>query len=131
VQDSEIQLGVRQVVRYGIQIATHVQGTGEGRLNAVDPALSVLDEGHAQLELAVSNEGTRLVVPETWVELYDESGTSLGRFEGATSRIYPGTSVRQRYDLGTLASGAYKALAVFDSGGDTVDAAEYALSIDP
>ncbi|HLE56783.1 MAG TPA: hypothetical protein VJB15_06850 [Rhodothermia bacterium] len=130
VADSDIRLGVRQVIRYGIQIATHVRGTGESRLNPMEQTVTVLEDGRAELRLDVENLGTRYVVPKTWVEIYAQDGAAVGRFDGADARIYPGTSVRQRYNLGVLDPGPYTALVIFDSGGEVVDAVEYAILIE-
>lgn len=123
-------LGVRQLVRYAIQIATHIQGTGESRLSATLPAVSVDATGGAVLRVDVENIGTRYSTPETWVELYDSTGSLVGRFDGTQARIYPGTSVRHRYDLGALSAGQYQALTIFDSGGEAVEAAEYSVLIE-
>ena len=41
--------------------------------------------------------------------------------------LYPGTSLRQEFRLGTLAAGTYKALVVVDTGGDQVFGGQFTL----
>ena len=125
----EPQYGVRPVLRYGVQVATHVRGTGAVGVGFAGTEL-VRDEGGAhRLRVDVANTGTRMVRPEVWAEVFDAAGVSRGRLEGTVSRIYPGTSVRQQIRLGALPGGTYKALVVVDAGGDDVYGAEYVLDL--
>jgi hypothetical protein len=126
---AEPRYGVRPVMRYGIQIATHVQGTGAGSVRFANSQLVVVEGGVHQLVVDVANEGNRMIRPEVWAEVVDSNGASLGRLSGSTSRIYPGTSVRQTIPLGTLPSGQYSTLVVVDAGGDDVYGAEYEVEI--
>lgn len=129
-QDAEaLQYGVVQIMRYGIQIATHITGTGESILDISDTNLNKLDNGVTALELSVENSGSRMVRPELWVELYDESGAAFGRYEGIQNRIYPGTSIRQIIQLGVLEPGNYRALVIMDAGTEEVYGAEYRLAV--
>ncbi len=123
-------LGIIQVTRYGVQVATHIDGTGAANLTISESALSKSEGNIASLQLSVANEGDKLVRPEIWVELYDEAGNALGRIDGVNNRIYPGTSVKQQIELGKLEIGRYRALVIMDAGDDEVFAAEYNLNID-
>ncbi len=123
------QYGVLQIMRYGIQVATHISGTGEGTLNMSDTELTKLDDGVSMLELSVENKGSRMVRPEMWVELYDDQGNAFGRHDGVQNRIYPGTSIRQKIHLGLLTPGNYRALVIMDAGEEEVYGAEYRLAV--
>jgi len=123
-------LGVIQVTRYGIQVASHIEGTGEPELSITESALVRSETNEATLHLSVSNLGDTLVRPKIWIELYNESGTALGRREGLNNRIYPGTSVKQQIKLGELSPGSYRALVIMDAGDEDVFGAEYTLNID-
>ena len=127
---AEPRFGVRPVMRYGIQLASHVRGTGSAQVDFVGTELSALEGGSHRLRVDVANTGTRMMRPEVWAEVFDATGGSRGRREGTVSRIYPGTSVRQQIDLGPLPAGAYKALVVVDAGGDDVYGAEYVLEVE-
>jgi hypothetical protein len=128
-ETGEQQYGVLQIMRYGIQLATHISGTGSSILNMSETGLSRLDEGGSSLELNISNTGDRMVRPDMWVELYDENGAAFGRHDGVKSRIYPGTSIHQRINLGQLEPGNYRALVIIDAGADEVYGAEYQLAV--
>ena len=122
-------LGLIQVTRYGVQVATHIEGTGTAQLEIKDTALTQSEEGVASLRLDVANNGDKLVRPDTWVELYDESGNTVGKRDGLKNRLYPGTSVQQNIKLGKLSPGTYRALVIMDAGSDEVFAAEFTLTI--
>jgi len=123
-------LGIVQVTRYGVQIASHIAGTGAPALAIRESSLSKSEENEAFLRIAVANEGDRFVQPEIWIELYSADGTPVGRKDGVNNRMYPGTSVSQSITLGELEPGNYRALVILDAGGDDVFGAEYTLNID-
>lgn len=120
------QMGIRQTVRYGIQIATHVAGTGAIKVDFLDAKL-VSREGKRFLQVDLENSGDLWMRPDVYVELFDETGASQGKFPGVRFRMYPGTSVRQMIELNKDLKGTYKALVVVDAGGDNVYAADYTL----
>lgn len=120
---------VRQIMRYGIQVATHIRGTGSADLAFVGSQL-VREESGVSLYVNVQNNGSRLVRPDVWVEPFSSDGVSFGRLDGVKNRIYPGTSVRQRFQLGDLNEGSYRALVVLDAGGEEVFGAEYSLQVE-
>jgi hypothetical protein len=128
-ETGEPQYSLLQIMRYGIQVATHISGTGASILELSDSALSQGEGGSAVLSISVENTGSRMIRPEMWVELYDENGSTVGRRDGIQNRIYPGTSVRQEVNLGELTPGNYRALIILDGGEESVFAAELNLAI--
>ena len=118
---------VTQVLRYGVQIVTHIGGTGERVVAFTDRNLIQADDGTRTLMIDVENTGERSMRPNLWVELHDSSGSRLGRFESAKRRLYPGTSVRFAVDLTAAPSGSYQALVVVDNGDEHVFGAQYGL----
>jgi hypothetical protein len=122
-------LGVNIVVRYGIQIITHIGDTGERKIQIMAADLTLNEEGTRLLLVDVENVGERWVRPEPWAEIFDETGSLVARVDGARLRIYPGTSVRYRFDLPDLDPGPYKALVVFDNGDEYVWGAQYNLEL--
>ena len=134
VQDVSDQRGrpgisVATQVRYGVQIITDVGDTGEPDLRFLDRRL-LADDGSRVLQLDVENAGTRWVYPLTWVELYDQAGGFVGRFESAQKRIFPGCSVRHEFDLSDVASGKYTALVIIDNTDEHVFGAQYSLELE-
>lgn len=119
-------MGIMQTIRYGIQIATHIRGTGERLVEFKDPQV-VKSGGKRLFQVDVENTGTRGIRPEVSLEVFNEKGQSAGTFSGVRYRIYPGTSVRQQIDLSSLPSGSYKALFVVDAGEEDIFGAQYTL----
>ena len=118
---------VKQALRYGVQMVTHIGGTGERVVAFTDRNLVQANDGTRTLLIDVENTGERSLRPNLWVELHDSSGHRLGRFESAKKRLYPGTSVRFAVDLTAAPSGSYQALVVVDNGDEHVFGAQYGL----
>lgn len=123
----QVGVGVLQVTRYGIQIATHIGAGGTREIKFRQRKL-LAKEGKRFLQIDLENTGERWLNPKVWSELYDQKGGLVGRFDsGAKKRLYPGTSVRHRLDLSKVPKGKYKALVVADDGGKDVWGAQYNL----
>ena len=121
------QMGIRQTIRYGIQVATHIAQTGTKKIDFLDAKLVTKDDGKKFLQVDIGNSGEVWVRPTMYVELFDDKGVSKGKFPGVAYRLYPGTSVRQMIDLSSVQKGTYKALVVVDVGDADAYAAEYNL----
>ena len=123
----EVRMGIRQTIRYGIQIATHLLGSGKKSIEFVDAKLLREEDGGHLLQVDILNNGDLGMRPEVRVELFDTNGGPKGTFEGTRYRIYPGTSVRQRIPFQNVSDGTYTALIVIDDGDDDVFGAQYTL----
>jgi hypothetical protein len=123
-----MSFGIQQVVRYGIQMVTHIGATGTSTLTFTHTRLLKAAEGRV-LQVDLENTGTRWLRPTLWSELYDEQGVYVGRFDAGGQRLYPGTSARFKVDLSQVPAGTYKALVVADCGGDAVFGATYTLKL--
>jgi hypothetical protein len=120
------QMGIRQTIRYGVQVATHITKTGTKKIDFLDQKL-VPKDGKIFLQVDIGNSGEVWVRPTMYAELFDDKGVSKGKFPGVAYRLYPGTSVRQMIDLSSVQKGTYKALVVVDVGDEDAYAAEYTL----
>lgn len=129
-ETGEPEYALLQIMRYGVQVATHIQGTGASEVTMPDSGLERLEGGELALRVIVENGGSRMIRPEIWVELYGEDGSAFGRRDGVQSRIYPGTSINQQIKLGDLEPGKYRALVILDGGGEEVYGAEYTLALE-
>jgi len=121
------EMTISQNIRYGLQIATHIAGTGTRAVNFKDAKLVSGDKGVKTLQLDIENTGDLGIRPEVYVELFNQTGVSVGKFPGNRYRIYPGTSIRQWIQFPGVAPGDYKAVVVIDAGGDDVFGAQYSL----
>lgn len=119
-------LGIRTVVRHGIQLVTHVGG---GTVDAAFPAARIVRRAGepATFELDIANTGARSYRLALKVEIFDAAGHQLRDITATSDYLYPGTSNRQRVLLGELPSGVYKALVVADAGADQIFGAQYEL----
>lgn len=127
-EEGKIQLGIQTVLRYGIQIVTHLGDSGKRELNILDRQISKEGEDYL-LALDLENTGEHWLRPEVRAEIYDEEGMLLGKKEGGKYRIYPGTSVRATLNLGALSKGKYKVLVVMDNGDQYIWGAQYSLNL--
>ena len=114
----KIKMGLTTVVRYGIQMVTHIGNTGTRSLKFSEVKLLKEDESKKVLQVDMENTGERWLRPTLWTEIYDEKGSYIGKFMGGKGRTYPGTSIKSRIDLSQVPAGKYKGLIVADCGGD-------------
>lgn len=124
---ARVRLGVQPSIRYAVQIATTL-GSAAPRVSFVS-ARAYAAGGGKVLELELANAGEVAYRPEIRVELFDEAGRKAGAFTSRRGLLYPGTSLRQTFDLGTVPAGTYQALVVADAGGDQVYGAQYRLKL--
>lgn len=127
----EPAIGVRTTVRFGIQIATHVEGEAQHRLRLGNPRVSIGDGGTQSLEFELVNDGEVGYRPKVLLEMYDRSGVLAGTMEAQRGLLYPGTSAMQRFELSDLPAGAYQAVVVVDTGGLQVFGAQFDLTVGP
>lgn len=106
---------LQQNIRYAVQVITELGDSGRSEL-AFHNARLVNDAGHRLLDVDVENTGDRWLRTSAWIELHDTRGKLLGRFPGARSRTFPGSSTRGRFDLSAAPPGKYLALLVVDGG---------------
>jgi len=124
----EPSLSLNQVVRYGIQIVTHIGETGERKIRIVNSRI-VHQDGKSKLQLVVENVGERCLVPDLSLQLFNQQGEQIGQFAGGRWRLYPQTSALYQVDLGTLPENKYKALILLDNHDDHVFAAQVNLNL--
>ncbi|HOS97236.1 MAG TPA: hypothetical protein PLU54_06240 [Deltaproteobacteria bacterium] len=122
-------LGIIQVMRYAVQIITHVGDTGSREVKFLQTKVS-RENGARILQVDVENTGERLVRPQVWTELFGGDGASLGRFPGEQYRLYPGTSRRFSIDITSIPAGTYKTLVVADCGADDLFGITYTLKLE-
>ncbi|MDQ6717877.1 MAG: hypothetical protein M3Z17_05970 [Gemmatimonadota bacterium] len=121
------KVGLGSIMRYAVQVATHLD-TGEIGKIAFDKQRVVADStGTEFLELEVLNTGEKGYRPLMWMELYDSMGSLRTKVQQQRGLLYPATSVIQKFALGKLAAGSYKAVVFADTGDDAVFAAEFKL----
>lgn len=120
-----MQLGA--VMRYAIQIATHIGSTGTHTIKFMNAAATRAADGGAQLDLDAQNTGERGYRPVLWIEVYDATGALKAKAKQSRGLLYPGTSLHQHFDLGKLDAGTYRAVVFADTGEESVIASQYTV----
>jgi len=140
-QVSDHTLALQQIMRYGIQLVSHIGNSGTEIIKILDQRLLSAAPLHPDtkntekrvgeyiLQLDIENNGERLLRPTAWVDLYDLNGSFMGKFEGGKYIIYPGNSVRYKINLSNLSSQEYKALVVLDNGDENIWGSQFTLSL--
>ncbi len=126
----EANLGIAQVMRYAVQIVTHIGDTGSRKIKFLRTEL-LQDKGRRTFEVDVENTGERWLRPYSSLELYSPTGELAGKYEGERLRIFPETSVRFKFDVSCVAEGRYKALVVLDNKDSHVFGAQYTVDFVP
>lgn len=126
----ETKLGITQVMRYAVQIVTHIGDTGSRKLKFLGTEL-LQEEGRKTFQVDVENTGERWLRTYSRLELYNLKGELVGEFGGERLRTYPGTSVRYKFDVSNIMEGRYKALVVLDNKDSHVFGAQYTLDFTP
>ena len=121
------QVGLGAVVRYAVQVATHINTTGSRKVGFANSRFLTNPDSTQTFELDVKNEGERAYRPAVWIEVYDEQGTLKANARQERGLLYPGTSLKQVFQLGRLSPGTYRAVVFADSGEDAVFASQFTL----
>jgi hypothetical protein len=122
------QVGVGAVMRYAVQVATHIKTTGARKVTFTNSKFLTDTVNNTQsFELEVTNSGERAYRPALWIEVYDEQGALKSNSRQERGLLYPGTSLKQTFQLGKLAPGTYRAVVFADSGEDAVFASQFTL----
>lgn len=122
------QVGLGSIMRYSIQVAVHIARPASTKVSFDKQTVATASDGSRALAVEVSNVGERGYRPKMWIEIYDARGTLAARVEQQRGLLYPGTSLLQKFALGRLPSGTYKAVVFADAGEDTLFAAQYKLT---
>jgi hypothetical protein len=127
--DQDQSLGVQTIVRYGVQVLTHIGQSGEYNLKVLNKKIT--KEGEKKtFFLDVDNIGTLAQSPLLTLELINSLGKKMGRFECAKQRILPTCSTSYQVDLSTVPAGKYKAMVILDHGDGALFGAQYDLVMD-
>jgi hypothetical protein len=121
------QVGVGAVMRYAVQVATHIRASGTRKVNFAQSHFLTNADSTQSFELEVQNVGERAYRPAVWIELYDAQGALKANVRQERGLLYPGTSLKQTFVLGRLVHGTYRAVVFADSGEDAVFASQYTL----
>jgi hypothetical protein len=124
---SRAQVGLGAILRYAVQVATHMGSTGSRTIRFSRTQLMTKPDSSRAFNVDVENIGQRAYKPALWIEIYDGTGALVANVRQERGLLYPGTSLQQTFELGKLAAGSYRAIVFADSGDDAVFASQYTL----
>jgi hypothetical protein len=128
-QRNTVQAAFLTRIRYAVQIVTHVGTATKPEARFVAPGVSVSKDGSRVLHFDVVNTGIQSFFPAFTLELYAQDGTRVKTASATREITYPGTSLRQQFDLGPVPAGTYRALVTMDAGNNAVFGAQYTLKL--
>jgi len=128
LQDKQKALGIQTVIRYGVQIITHMESSGSLALKILNKQLLKEQDEYIFL-LSVENKGTKMQSPKLLVELTNMEGHKIAKFDSQKQRIFPTCSVTYRIPLVKVAKGHYRALAILDQTDAPLFGAQYDIDI--
>ncbi|MFZ5429423.1 MAG: hypothetical protein ACOZDD_04255 [Bacteroidota bacterium] len=110
-------ISINTVLRYAIQIITHIEDTGERNLEFAEMKLSG-DPDARNLEVNIKNTGESGLRPNLVLELFNDQGLSQGFFRTDPKRLYPGTSAKFLIPVPGITSGNYSGVLIADCEND-------------
>lgn len=121
-------VSIQTVMRYAIQVITHIGETGKVDLQFTKMELKK-ENNIVQLEVDIENTGERAVRPEVGISLFDASGNPVQVVTVERKRIYPGSSVRFLLNIEHSVPGQYSGILVADCDEEHVFGANVNLEI--
>lgn len=128
---SQIESGVRinTAIRYAVQVISNIGNTGASDLQFLGLELAQQNEDNV-LHVAVENTGERILRPEMNLELFDDSGNTVGVIKSDPRKAFPGTSVMSTLVLEGIKPGNYNGVLVADCGEDRLYGTNITLEIE-
>lgn len=120
-------LGMQAVVRYGVQVVAHMRDVGAQNATITAPRAVAIAGGTA-VEFDLTNTGERAYRPTVSLEVFDSAGVRHGPLQTTRGLLFPGTSLRQRFELPGLPPAALQAVVQVDTGLDETFAARLPLA---
>lgn len=122
------RMALGTVMRYAIQVATHIESTGARALKFDAPSAGATATGAATLEFDLVNTGERAFRPLLWAELVDADGQLRAKSRQQRGLLYPTTSLHQVFEFGAIKPGTYKVVVYADTGAEPVFATQFSIT---
>ncbi len=121
-------LKIHTAIRYAVQIITNIEETGERDLQFIGLELDDSQEQNV-LNVAVKNTGERMLKPELSMEIFNNTGESMGIFKAERRKTFPGTSILLSLSLVGVEPGSYTAVLVANCDADHIFGTNFTLEI--
>lgn len=124
----QLQVGFSSQLRAAVQIVTHVGQKGGFKATFESPKAQAVGDT-ASFTFDLRNTGETGFRPALTLELYAEDGSHVKTLKATRGLTLPGFTIRQRFELGRLAKGRYRAIVTADLGDGTVLGARYSFGL--
>ncbi|MEM1123092.1 MAG: hypothetical protein AAGJ18_21800 [Bacteroidota bacterium] len=114
-QSTAAQLKINTKVRYAVQLITNVSAEAKKYLRFDGVKLATIKD-KPYVVVDVENTGDYLLSPHISLEIFDQTGQSMGVFKSDKRKTFPSTSLRFKLPLENIPRGNYKALLLADCG---------------
>lgn len=131
--NKQITVSIEQIIRHAITIVTNFKG---GQANVVFSAPKMERDpktGKRMFSLVAYNTGTAWVGQgvQSWIDVYDNKGNSLGKLRGKSKGLFPKVKKRFSVDINQLKSGQYKGLFAIAPKNGQMFGADVNINIQP
>uniref|UniRef100_UPI00321717C3 hypothetical protein n=1 Tax=uncultured Draconibacterium sp. TaxID=1573823 RepID=UPI00321717C3 len=120
---------INTAVRYAVQIISNVGTNAKSDLEFLGMELGK-QENQNVLHVAIENVGECMLRPEMSLELFDESGNSVGIIKADRRKIFPGTSVLTTLVLEGIKPGNYTGVLIADCGEDRLFGSNLSIEVE-
>ena len=126
--NARAQVGLQTAVRYGVQIASHFAGEATRDARFTNASASKTKSGKAALRFDFINTGELAYRPQFTIQLIDANGKQVLERKASRGLVYPGSSIRQQFDLPANVRGAHRLVVLADTGGNDLVGAQFSVS---
>lgn len=121
------EVGLSARLRYAVQLAAHIESGQVHELDLTNVRVS-RESGAAVLSFDVTNIGTLAYRPIFEIQIFDQQGAQVGTFHERRGLVFPGTSLRQRFELGMLEHATYEAFLTIDTGAPDLLGSQFSIT---
>jgi len=119
---------INTAIRYAVQVITSIGNTGKSDIQFL--GLQLAEENSANiLNVVIENTGERILKPEMSLELFDDSGNTVGVVKSERRKTFPGTSILVQLKLEGIKPGNYTGVLVADCDEDNIFGTNLSLEI--
>lgn len=120
---------INTAIRYAVQIISNVGTSAKSNLKFLGMEMGQENDENV-LYVAVENTGESILRPEISLELFNESGQSVGIIRTDKRKTFPGTSVLATLVLDKIIPGKYSGVLIADCGEDRLYGSNLSLEIE-
>ena len=128
--ESQAGASIVSKVRYAVRIDTNIGDTGVRSIAVIGSHMRQTDDG-LSFQVDIENTGERALGPVVSLEVYNEQGDFIGRFDSENGKqsLHQRCSVVYKVPVPALESGAYPAMLYIDNLDEYVWSAQVNIKV--